>query len=474
MDYFKTTVDESTGSNVFTCKFSHLCTFEARQVSSLMDHVNFHLNQSPFKCTNCDLRFSSLILAKQHLLKKHNKSFLQCLYENCTLLTTEQVDLESLLKHIKEHHQFVDNVSASFCSSYSQPSTSNKRCFDESNDVSMLAVKRQQTTSLWDETNGSLVNFANGFLNQQNSSVPCTTVDFQQPSYACSYKNCFYKSYNSWTELKEHEYNCHIKMPFSCPVNSCFGAAFQTKDILNQHFIERHGFSPFYCGVDDCNRLFINRLVLSCLDLFYKYKFNLILFFVSFQLYSHLNEDHSDAYIACNKCQKLFDSRVIMMKHFRINHIAGEFYCSQDGCLFVGNFKADLERHTSSEHTFKRMKKCPVEECGQVMRKHSYERHMARYHNVNFNVCSWPDCDKSFMDRKSLKDHLRIHMNFKRFLCKWPGCGYASEQRSNTIKHVRIRHLKLPYTKREELLNNITSKQRPQDYIEVLPEQINI
>lgn len=187
-----------------------------------------------------------------------------------------------------------------------------------------------------------------------------------------------------------------------------------------------------------------------------------------------MNEVHKDASVACNKCQKRFDSRLLLMKHYKSNHVAGSYRCLHDGCQFVGFFRAELEQHKSSEHTHKRMRKCPIEECGQVMLKHLYQRHLTRYHNVKSNVCSWPDCDKSFMDRKTLRDHLRIHMNFKRFRCTWPDCGYASEQRSNTIKHVRIRHLKLPYTKREQLMKNITTQQRPQDYIEKLPEQINI
>jgi len=103
-----------------------------------------------------------------------------------------------------------------------------------------------------------------------------------------------------------------------------------------------------------------------------------------------------------------------------------------------------------------------------------FKIHMDRHNNVKKHKCPWPECDKAFVDRRSLNDHLRIHMNFKRFRCRWPDCGYAAEQRSNVIKHIRIKHFKLPYTVKQQQEQNITSSQRPQDYLEVLPELVKL
>ena len=186
-----------------------------------------------------------------------------------------------------------------------------------------------------------------------------------------------------------------------------------------------------------------------------------------------MKEEHSDASIPCSKCTKSFKSGLMMLKHYRKSHLQGEYPCRQKSCKYVGNFRAELESHTGLVHN-NRMKKCPIPECGQTMVRCQFQRHMDRHNNIKSNMCSWPDCGKTFIDLKSLKDHLRIHLNFKRFVCKWPDCGYASEQRSNAIKHVRIRHLKLPYTKKEQLERKITSKQQPRDYVEILPDQINL
>lgn len=431
MDYLKINVNGNDRSKVYACKFSPSCTYEASNTSVLMEHLKVHLDLSPFKCAYCDMRFSDLIEMKKHLVKKHKRpSFYTCLNGNCTF-TIDQPNSESMLDHIKEHHQFVENVPDLF-----QSANFNQSYISES--------KKQQTISYWNHASGTMVHYG-------NVGASGSAVDFQQPQFSCSYKNCFYKSYNSRIELKEHEYNFHMKLPFKCPENSCIENVFETNDGLNRHLIERHGFSPFSCGIDDCNRLFVN----------------------SVNLYCHMKEEHSDASIPCSKCTKSFKSGLMMLKHYRKSHLQGEYPCRQKSCKYVGNFRAELESHTGLVHN-NRMKKCPIPECGQTMVRCQFQRHMDRHNNIKSNMCSWPDCGKTFIDLKSLKDHLRIHLNFKRFVCKWPDCGYASEQRSNAIKHVRIRHLKLPYTKKEQLEKKITSKQQPRDYVEILPDQINL
>lgn len=183
-----------------------------------------------------------------------------------------------------------------------------------------------------------------------------------------------------------------------------------------------------------------------------------------------MKEEHGDEYLTCIKCKKMFKSRLNMMKHYRIQHVAGEFACPVVGCSFVAEYRVELVRHKSNAHT--RMKKC--DECGQMVHSGVFQLHMNRHLNIKNHLCSWPECGKAFVDRKSLKDHIRIHLNFKRFKCKWPDCGYAAEQRSNVIKHIRIKHFKLPYTLREQKEQNISSTLRPQDYLEVLPDDIAI
>ena len=185
-----------------------------------------------------------------------------------------------------------------------------------------------------------------------------------------------------------------------------------------------------------------------------------------------MKECHVNAYHTCMNCHKVFKSRINMTKHHRIQHVEGKFKCPKEDCDFVANYRAELVRHRSNLHG--KMKKCPVEECGLMVHSAVFQSHMNRHYNIKNHLCSWPECGKAFVDRKSLKDHIRIHVGHKRFKCKWSECGYAAEQRSNVIKHIRIKHFKLPYTLKEQKELNITSTQRPQDYLEVLPDDVAI
>lgn len=188
-----------------------------------------------------------------------------------------------------------------------------------------------------------------------------------------------------------------------------------------------------------------------------------------------MNDDHTNESKTCTICHKQFNTRRYMMRHIRMCHFSGEFTCIHEGCDFRGRYRNELNKHMINKHA--ETKQCPFEGCGLMLSRQIYKTHLNRHLKIKNHKCSWPECDKSFVDRKSLKDHIRIHLNFKRFKCTWPDCGYGSEQRSNVIKHIRIRHLKLPYTKKQEREMNIEFDllpQKPQDFIEVNKEDIQI
>lgn len=155
-------------------------------------------------------------------------------------------------------------------------------------------------------------------------------------------------------------------------------------------------------------------------------------------------------------------------------HEEGDFKCTFENCDFASTYRKNLLNHKKLRH--QRVRKCPIDQCGEMIPITRYQRHMSSLHKIKNYGCSWPDCGKSFADHNALKNHVRIHLNFKRFKCKWPECGYASEQRFTVITHIRVCHFKLPRTKKKQLEMNISqdSLQNPYDYLEVCREDICI
>ena len=124
-----------------------------------------------------------------------------------------------------------------------------------------------------------------------------------------------------------------------------------------------------------------------------------------------MKDEHVNAMLKCGKCEKTCQSRFTLIRHYRQLHIEGHHPCPQEGCSYVAKYRVDLERHEASDHT--KLRKCPIQGCGMMLRLSAYQTHVNRHHGVKNYHCSWPDCDKSFVDRKSLKDHVRIHIGFK-------------------------------------------------------------
>lgn len=137
-------------------------------------------------------------------------------------------------------------------------------------------------------------------------------------------------------------------------------------------------------------------------------------------------------------------------------HEEGNFSCPFDECDFSSSFRKNLLNHKKLRH--QRVRKCPMNDCGEMVPITRYQRHMSSLHKIKNYACSWPDCGKSFADHNALKNHVRIHLNFKvkfnlndfcncihfvlpltqRYKCKWEGCGYASEQRFTVISMIKL------------------------------------
>lgn len=177
----------------------------------------------------------------------------------------------------------------------------------------------------------------------------------------------------------------------------------------------------------------------------------------------------------CPHCQRTFGTNRNLRRHVLLFHEEGVYSCPKDGCTFTAHFRNLVKMHETREHYV--MTKCPYEGCDAEVNSLSLSLHLKRHYKIFTYRCSWPGCGKGFIDNKSMREHVCIHLNVKSWRCTWEGCDYASEQRTNCLKHVRIRHLKWPYTRKQEIEQNFVrdpNGPQPQHFIERIPEHPDI
>lgn len=247
--------------------------------------------------------------------------------------------------------------------------------------------------------------------------------------YYCPYEDCEWYTLNAY---KKERIESHLK---------------------NQHPLDEFGNrKPFPCLFDQCQQTFLSNELLE----------------------KHLDDAHiGDNY--CKACDKQFDHRKNVRKHYQTSHRRIDVTCPVEGCGFRSKLRSDEKIH---KRTHQDAMQCTYEGCSQICStKFTLLLHVARVHERQQNEkCSWPGCGKRFFLRKDLILHARIHVSMKRYRCKWPDCSYASEQRTNVAKHVRIRHLKIPYTRAEQRKQNVPDElfEKAGEYVETLPEDIEL
>lgn len=164
------------------------------------------------------------------------------------------------------------------------------------------------------------------------------------------------------------------------------------------------------------------------------------------------------------------------MSHYTRRHRRGDYPCAANGCDFRAVLRRELVSHQLRLHGD--TVRCSYEGCDKwYSSQRRLHKHIAAFHlHERKQVCSWPGCGKAFFEKKHLRAHTRIHMNLKRFRCKWPDCSYASEQDANVLKHIRIRHLRVPFTRKQQLLENVPDElfYKAAHYLDTLPQDVHI
>lgn len=136
--------------------------------------------------------------------------------------------------------------------------------------------------------------------------------------------------------------------------------------------------------------------------------------------------------VKCDKCDEMFNSRILLKKHDLECHPPGNskgqktrkklFFCGL--CDKEYDYKKYLDDHIRSFHKKERNRKCPI--CNRLFYHRDIKKHIEHVHgekNITCNICG-----KLYSCLENLKLHLRYHDEPK-FICEFENCGKKFHQK---------------------------------------------
>lgn len=137
----------------------------------------------------------------------------------------------------------------------------------------------------------------------------------------------------------------------------------------------------------------------------------------------------------CIKCDKYLAKADYLSQHLKMVH----HQC--DKCEETFDDKAQLLKHTKSEHPVIEYKTCHL--CGyRTDSKNTYfNKHMKMVHGKEKRFgCT--ECPKRFARKNGLERHVEgIHRQMKNNVCT--GCNYSTPWKANIVRHIKVAHLKI-------------------------------
>ena len=237
-------------------------------------------------------------------------------------------------------------------------------------------------------------------------------------------------------KLNLQEGHCEEKYAFSCVYPAC-ELVFDSKDFLKLHmesqyssekslFSKDHGGKPvfvnkgsmmahtesghtetFDCEFKDCNKTFTLKGSLT----------------------RHINGVHrKEKPYQCSQCLKKFDRNSNLTVHVKTVHQRQKSYqCNL--CLKKFSQSGPLTLHIRNMHNKEKPHACPQPGCAEMFKlKPSLRTHMINVHNHEkpyrpYYPCIEQNCDKKFLDRRTLKDHLRKDHGAAKLVCGFENCA---------------------------------------------------
>nr|CAD7424163.1 unnamed protein product [Timema monikensis] len=366
----------------FSC---HVCNKNLMTKEGLKYHINFHLQESQFRCDLCDKVTGSKSASLTHW-KTHFPKEYQC--DTCFKKYREKSTLDI---HMKYHHSvgiFTDFI-CDICDKilFSKSSLKNHRkihfpkdhhcniCFKIFRNQSTL--DKHQISHQPGKTNKDILCDICGYLCERISLLKThiSNVHSHERKYICEVCGAGTNKINKWKTHFPKEYQC----------DTCF-KKYREKSTLDIHMKYHHSvgiFTDFICDI--CDKILFSK---SSLKNHRKI---------------HFPKDHH-----CNICFKIFRNQSTLDKH-QISHQPGktnkDILC--DICGYLCERISLLKTHISNVHSHERKYICEV--CGAGTNKiNKLKDHMVSHTGDKQFICAV--CDKPFGRRGTLKRHImRYH-----------------------------------------------------------------
>ena len=239
----------------------------------------------------------------------------------------------------------------------------------------------------------------------------------------CTWPGCS-KTFNRKTTLDRH-LSRHKNSDKNFHCNVC-GSSFKSTDGYSRH-MEMHknkdGGVSYPCQT--CSKVFHHTYLLK----------------------QH-EQSHKTSTFVCDFCGKSFAFQALLNKHRRRLHTKEKtyfctkcpesFYVSKDltnhmamlheghdlniTCHVCGKSvrRTNIKHHVKTVHSKRDREECPL--CGKDFKCHQYlNDHINEIHGNRSGkefVCTWPNCDKSFIRKRELKQHLDVHNDVRPHSCQ--------------------------------------------------------
>ncbi len=204
---------------------------------------------------------------------------------------------------------------------------------------------------------------------------------------------------------------------------------------METHSNQQHGLT-YKC--ESCEKVFFHKYLLTQHEATHKKSFICDYCGKSFPFKAfyeqHKNSKHTkEKKFTCSECPKFYYTKRALNVH--ISSIHGDLETIP--CHICGKLlkPSSMSVHISQVHTEEGTVQCPI--CKKEFKRQSYlDDHTKEVHENGAGTqyrCTWPNCDKVFVRKRSLKCHLDVHNDVRRFECSL--CSKKFRSKAHLINH---------------------------------------
>ncbi|GLV34304.1 uncharacterized protein CBL_00234 [Carabus blaptoides fortunei] len=360
-------------------------------------------------CKHCYLRFSNVLLLKNHLQKQHPEHYFSC--PQCGLKFT-------LSQEVTQH------IKAKACNFESSPTVAYFNC-------EKCPYKSNSE--------------ANYLFHMALHSVPCTTYHMSNQASGTSRKRPVqrFKCPVCQKFFRKSSLRCHVRLhtnerPFKCQFCK---ASYARKNNLVDHIKQQHE-EQYKKTVDD--EEFAEKQTEDEVEQFE----DPLEQGDPLATEIHQNEEADEAKLnrnretstgtrdkrfLCSFCGKSFLKKYTLIQHAKV-HTGKDTQCPHAGCVFRARSVAELSPHLA---THSDLRPFPCVHCDyRTKTKAQLVRHLKVHETETVKKFECSFCSFATRLRSHLRRHLRVHTGAKPYRC--PYCGYSCNTLENLRKHILL------------------------------------